>query len=475
MSEPMPDFESLSHAELVQLCQAFWQQLQTLTKRVERLEAENQALKANGAKIRKTSLNSSIPPSKDQKHNQKIIEEPRSEPTSKRRHSHTNGGRPLHPNPDQHTRLRPDICQNCGAFLLDALERVEAVYDKIELPTIKPITTRVTRIACQCKTCQQVTRAPEIPGLEHNSIFGSSVQTLVTHARFSQAIGLHRLSLFCKEVLNLEISQGGIVNILKSVNECLKPRITEITDVIRQSSVVKSDETTFRVQGKNFWEWVFVSKNACLHILRDSRSKSAIGVVFPESALEVRRPLVWVSDLYPGQGQSVAERWQVCLSHQIRDCQYAIDAGDVVFAPEIQKLFREAIVLHKRRAELTDSTWYSYRLRVKRELREVLLLNPTTREGRNLKRRYLNVQDSLLTFLEFPDVPATNNESEQRIRWSVIFRKVTNGSRSVWAAELFVAYRSVVNTGAKLGLSALESLRRAVTLGAFFAVGLDSS
>jgi transposase len=475
MPESMPDFKSLSHAELVQLCQAFWQELQTLTKRVERLEAENQAFKASGAKIRKTSLNSSIPPSKDQKQNNKVIEETPSETPSKRRYSHTNGGRPLNPNPDQHIQLRPDTCQHCGAFLLDGVERVEAVYDKIELPTIKPITTRVTRITCQCNTCQHITRAPEVPGLENNGIFGSSIQTLITHARFTQAIGLHRLSLFCKEVLNLEISQGGIVNILKSVSECLKPRVSEIMGVIRQSSVVKSDETTFRVQGKNFWEWVFVSKTACLHILRDSRSKSAIDVVFPERVLEVSRPLVWVSDLYPGQGQDVAQRWQVCLAHQIRDCQYAIDAGDMMFAPEIQKLFREAIALHQRRAELTNSTWYSYRLRVKRELREVLLLNPTTREGRNLRRRYTQVQDSLLTFLEFPDVPATNNESEQQIRWSVIFRKVTNGSRSVWAAELFVAYRSVVNTGAKLGLSALESLRRAVMPGGFFVVGLDSS
>jgi transposase len=91
-------------------------------------------------------------------------------------------------------------------------------------------------------------------------------------------------------------------------------------------------------------------------------------------------------------------------------------------------------------------------------------------------KKLVYVQDSLLTFLKYPDVPPTNNESEQRIRWSVIFRKVTNGSRSVWAAELFMAYRSVVNTGAKHGLSALESLNRALASELFLPiVALNSS
>ena len=41
---------------------------------------------------------------------------------------------------------------------------------------------------------------------------------------------------------------------------------------------------------------------------------------------------IWVSDLYSAH-QGHADLWQICLAHQLRDCQYAIEAGDEIFAP----------------------------------------------------------------------------------------------------------------------------------------------
>ena len=472
-TETMPDFKSLPHSDLVLICEAFWQELKLLRKRVEQLEQENQAFKANGAKPKKTSQNSSSPPSKNQKANLKVSQEPTI--TKKRNFSHQQGGRKLDPNPDYEIELRPQVCGYCGRILATQNEKIEAVYDKIELPTIRTITTRVKRIRCECSHCQKVSQAVIPKGLENNGLFGDSIQSFITHARFSQAIGLHRLSTFCEEILGIKISQGGIVGILKNVATRLEPRIREIQEVIRSSELIKSDETSCRVGRKTFWEWVFVSPKACLHILDGTRSKSVPKRVFTQESLLKQRPKFWVSDLYAGQGFDLAEHWQLCLAHQIRDCQYAIDCGDTIFSSAIQELFRNAIALHQRRSELSNTTWYSYRLRVGTQLRSILLLQPTNPEGRNLLRRYLKVQAALLTFLEYPDVPPTNNESEQRIRWSVIFRKVTNCSRSLWAAELFMAYRSVVNTGAKHGWSAFESLERALRPRAFFSMTLVSS
>ena len=53
-------------------------------------------------------------------------------------------------------------------------------------------------------------------------------------------------------------------------------------------------------------------------------------------------------------------------------------------------------------------------------------------------------------------MPFTNNDSERALRPSVIFRKVTNGSRSEWGAEFFAAVRSVIGTGRLHGLSPFE-------------------
>jgi hypothetical protein len=56
----------------------------------------------------------------------------------------------------------------------------------------------------------------------------------------------------------------------------------------------------------------------------------------------------------------------------------------------------------------------------------------------------------------------TNNDSERALRFSVIFRHVTNGLRSEWGRDLFADIRSIVNTGQRQGLSAFQAISRAL-------------
>ena len=65
-------------------------------------------------------------------------------------------------------------------------------------------------------------------------------------------------------------------------------------------------------------------------------------------------------------------------------------------------------------------------------------------------------------FLRRRDVEPTNNESERALRPSVIFRKVTNGSRFKWGAQAYAALCSIVETGRRNGRSALTAIRDAI-------------
>ncbi len=56
-------------------------------------------------------------------------------------------------------------------------------------------------------------------------------------------------------------------------------------------------------------------------------------------------------------------------------------------------------------------------------------------------------------------MPPTNNVSEQEIRPSVVFRKVTNGFRSEWGAQIHAGYRSVTGTARLRGAPALDAIR----------------
>ena len=89
--------------------------------------------------------------------------------------------------------------------------------------------------------------------------------------------------------------------------------------------MIYSDETSARVKGKNEWEWVFQNDDVVLHVIRPSRGAQVVHEIMGD-----HRPEYWVSDLYSAQ-RGHGEKWQVCLAHQLRDCQHGIDSGDRVF------------------------------------------------------------------------------------------------------------------------------------------------
>jgi transposase len=117
---------------------------------------------------------------------------------------------------------------------------------------------------------------------------------------------------------------------------------------------------------------VFQNQDAC----RPSRGSTVIQVV-----LGGHRPKIWVSDLPKSLKNNPAELRQVSLAHQLRDCQYAVDVGDSIFAPRMKRVLLRAIAFHKRRGTLAQSTLYNYRLDMKRRIQECLALDSAQAEG----------------------------------------------------------------------------------------------
>ena len=65
---------------------------------------------------------------------------------------------------------------------------------------------------------------------------------------------------------------------------------------------------------------------------------------------------------------------------------------------------------------------------------------------RHLERAGQSWRAKLFVFATDRRMPATNNISEREIRLSVVFRKVRNGFRSEWGAQIRAGYRSVTGT-----------------------------
>lgn len=438
----LPDLSQLDEQGKDALIEALWAEIQKLRQQQEK-------------KPSKTAKNSSLPPAKGFKANLKS--EAKAEGKRAGSIGRAGGGRKLSTEPDQTVQAFVQVCAGCGTQLATAEQRLQQRYDKIELPAIKPIITRVEQFGCMCPHCslQQVGTVPI--GLEPGSPYGNRIAALVTAMRYSHGISYNRMQQLLLEVFGLKMSEGAINNLLVRVKAQLESEVDGIFQRLRGERVVCSDETSARVNGKNQWEWVFQNEQVCVHVIRPSRGAQVINEVMGE-----HRPQIWVSDLFSAQKNHPAAQWQVCLAHQLRDCQYGIDAGERIFSPVMKRILLRAIVLHRRWDSLVQSTQINYRSRLRRDLDRALSLSPQRYDGQRLQRRFRDLRDNLFLFLEDTTIPPTNNSSEQALRWSVIFRKVTNCFRSEWGRDLFASVRSVVNTGRRQGLSALDSILAAL-------------
>jgi transposase len=440
----LPDLSDLSHDEKDTLIRALWTQVQALTAQVADLEARL-------GTPPKTPDNSSVPPSAGQKANRG--DTPKRTKPRQGSLGRKGGGRALVENPDATVIARPVCCAHCQAALDAADQRLEARYDKVDLPPVRPVVTRVERYAGQCRHCGHTTLAPVPEGLEPGTPFSLNLVALAIYLRVVHAISYRRLTRLMLELVGLAISEGALDAAFRRAMPGFDAEVGAILARLRRARVVCSDETGVRIAGKNAWNWVFQNGEVVIHVIRHSRAASVV-----DEVMDGHRPVIWVSDLYSAQ-QGHAEEWQICLAHQLRDCQFAIEAGDTIFAPRMKLLLLRAFALSRRRHRLAESTRRSYRQRLDRELDAIMRTAPSNRHGQRLRKRYGKLRSHLFTFLDYPEVGADNNSSERELRPTATYRKVTGGFRSKWGADFFAAARSIIGTAARRGIDAYQAIK----------------
>jgi transposase len=446
-----PDLSKLSDADKDRLILALIAQvaaaqatIATQARRIAALETRLDEL----TRPPKTPDNSSKPPSQGQKQD-------RPAPGTDRppRKSRPGVGRTLHPNPDRVVEARLSACPKCQAMFPHAAQTPQQVYERIELPPIKPDVTQVRLFGGRCACCGERVTAEAPAGLEPGSPFGRSIAAMVVYLHYAHAIGMERLATLMDELFSLSLSEGAISNILGRARAPLLAAAATIQAVVLTSPVVCSDETSARVKGKTWWEWVFVGTLAVLHVIQPSRGKAVVRTLF--GAI---RPGVWVSDMLGSQrGHGVL--WQVCLAHLLRDAKYAVECGDTAFSAPFRRLLLRAVAIGRRRETLKDTTLKQYLGDLDRRLDRIMAAVPIGEPGRKLRKRMAANRAHLFVFMINRDVPYTNNVSERHLRPSVIFRKVTNGFRCEWGSETYAAFRSVVGTAKLNRVSVFDTIQ----------------
>ena len=443
--------ESLDKETLIRLVLSQAETIAALTRQVEMLTTRVAELEAKLSLPAKTPGNSSTPPSQGHKPS----EEPVVGSDSKSpRKAHPGAHRPLHPDPTTRRDMMASSCQHCGTNVSSVPQIGCEAYDHIEIPPIRPEVTRVTLFGGICPCCAKRFKAPPPEGLQPGSPFGPSLRALVIYLRFTQGISFERLAKLLSDLLGVEISEGALVNMLEASRESFATQTSLIRARLMCATAMESDETGLRVGKRNWWLWVFHHKDNAIFVVEPSRGKCV-----PNAFLGDHRPDFWVSDRYGAQMGWAAKENQVCLAHLIRDVQYAIDEGECMIAPALRHLLGRACRIGQRRDRLADSTLKTYAARLEARLDDIMRHTPTHTTGVKLQRVIKKIRRHMFVFVTNRAIPPTNNGSERALRPCVTFRKITNGFRTEWGARLYADIRSVIETGRRRAIGALEAIR----------------
>ena len=135
-------------------------------------------------------------------------------------------------------------------------------YDHIDMPPIRPVTTRIDLHSGNCPCCKQRVAAKPPADMPQGTPFGPGIVALVTYLHGCQMVSYKRLTEVLDGLFGLTISQGAIANMLARVAEPFAAPASEIAETVRTSQVIASDETSARVKGKTCWQWTFGAATA---------------------------------------------------------------------------------------------------------------------------------------------------------------------------------------------------------------------
>jgi transposase len=449
---------------------------QRLQARVDALEAELAALKDLVARLgqqlaaaRKDSSTSSKPPSSD-------IVKPPKPPPPQGQDKRKIGGQPGHP---KHERVafppealnggsfdhRLDSCPACGYDLEPARALAPRVIQQVDLHAVPLMIQEHRAHSGWCPCCQKMYEAPLPVGIARGGLVGPTLTTLIAYLKGACHASFSTIRKFLRDVVRVTISRGQLAAIIAKVSRALERPYEELLEDLPAQARLNIDETGHKQNGVRMWTWCFRAGLYTLFKIDPTRSADVLIAVLGEEFDGVLGCDYFSA--YRRYQRQFGVLLQFCLAHLIRDVKFLTtlpDARDRAYGERLREALRQLFAVIHRREQLSATVFQSQLEAARAEVlrcgtRDV----PESKPSRNLAKRLETHGESYFRFITTPGVEPTNNLAEQAIRFVVLDRVVTQGTRSEAGDRWCERIWTVIATCAEQGRSVFEYLSAAVT------------
>jgi transposase len=348
-------------------------------------------------------------------------------------------------------------CPRCGGPVRVRREVVQYVE---ELPVVRPRVVRLTTQEADCPRCQKAVRSthPLQVSLAQGAAgvqLGPRALGVAAQLNRQHGLTLRKTCAVLRELFQLRLSPGGLAQALARVAGKLEPAYQNLLARLRAGPCVHSDETSWWVGGPGHWLWVFASKGITVYQVARGRGRNVVA-----SALGPEFAGVLVSDCLAVY-DDVNACQQKCYSHHFKAISQGLEQGPSAYLEELRALLRAALAL--KAAGLEEPALARHRQALERKAQE-LLSQPRPGAEEKVRLRLFKQRDHLFTFLDHPEVDATNNLAERQLRPAVIARKLSCGNKTSRGARTWEILASLAASCAQCGESFAQLIKQTAVL-----------
>ena len=404
---------------------------------------------------KKTSKNSSIPPSQSDK------DETRKSPDQNR---DTRAAQNSMTSENFQTTTIEEVstvkvCDSCGTDLSDIepSAREQRVLRDIKF-TVEEV--KVDAENKDCPTCGARTKGRFPENMPGPLQYGNGIKAFVINFLVTQMVSLNRAVGLVQAMSGIKLSEATCPGYIQRLHDALAWE-SDTREYLLTRRSLHVDETGIKVDKKTRWMHVATNGFVTLKFLHRKRGREAIASI---GILPVYTGTL-THDCRAAYFFHFQCKHQVCGSHLLRDLAFVIESNGYCWARLMHKLLREIChaVNESETGVLSEAEYRRYRERYRtiltqggKELPEIFRRREGKRGriarsiGHNLHDRLLKYEDSVLRFMSDPDVSFTNNTGEQKIWMSKVEIKVSGCFRTERYAHARCRISSYLDTMAEL-------------------------
>ena len=317
-------------------------------------------------------------------------------------------------------------CPICKGGVGDIVDTVVKYTEDIVLKP-HPLVTKHTITRHWCSHCETYVKSPDVPPITR---IGRNTMGYVLYARYRLRLPMKKIQESLSDLYDFTISEGEIVDTLSDAETLFGKDYAAIQVLIQEAQAVYADETGWRMDGRNWWLWVFATTTGTQYVIEDTRGKGV-----PEKVLGEKTDRVIISDGYAAY-QNLPGDKQQCWVHLLRAAK--------LHSPQ---LYEDLVLLYKKLLiELEKPIPERNKEHFKKEFTALIEKKYAESTVEKVKGRMKRHVPFLFTCLDYDGVLPENNTAERAIRPQVVMRKIFGGSRSLAGAQAHQVNSSVIET-----------------------------